>query len=437
MPVDWKRDVVLRWEDQDVALAPLLREGGITAVLAREPREPFRHACQAAGIRVEPTDTLAISDLEGLRRPGAKPGAFGSGLWPGVSAGPTAEDITAASASRQPWLDANGFRIRWLGALAPEIHPVLAYLPDADAGVQPSRLLPYGSLELALVEAWVNGGNYVLAVEPRYREALLGGEERALAAWRSLGRTARWLRRHQQLWGKRIFPHITALADGGEECAELLNLMFRQNVSPDVCAAAAPPAPDPQRRLEVVAAGIAAPEPEAAQRILAHASAGATVVVDTHGDGPPWWRRDGMKLVHDEPDRATYSCGRGRLLAYKGAIEDPSDFALDVIDIVTHQCRAVRIWDASSAIAIATEGGGGNARAIVVLVNYSPRVDEPTRRGRPARFNTLVQVDGRYSSAALLRPEDAEPLTLKTAARGRRTEVLVPRLGRVAVLLLA
>ncbi len=436
MPVNWKRDIVLRWEDQDPALVPLLGEGGITAVLASAPRSEFRQACEAAGIQVAPLDSLAVSGVDGLRKLGDRAGAFGSGLWPGVSAGPSSEDITAAAASSQPWVDANGFRIRWLQAVLPRIHPVLAYRPDEDAGVSSSRLVPYGSLELALAEAWVNGGNYVLAVEPRYREALLGGEEAALAAWRSLGRTARWLREHQELWGRRVFPQITVLADGGEECAELLNLMFRQNVSPDVCPAAAPPAPDPERRLEVVAAGIAVPNPEAARRILAHAAAGATVVVDTHGDGDPWWRQGAMKLERDEPDRATYRLGRGRVVAYKGAIEDPSDFALDVVDVVTHQRRAVRIWNAMSAIAVATEGGKA-ARAIVHLINYSPRVDQRPGGRRMGRFDTLVQVDGRYSSAALLVPEESGRLELKTAVRGRRTEILVPRLGRAAVVLLA
>ena len=44
------------------------------------------------------------------------------------------------------------------------------------------------------MEAWVAGGDCVLALEPGLREALPRGEEKATAAWRGLGQTARWLR---------------------------------------------------------------------------------------------------------------------------------------------------------------------------------------------------------------------------------------------------
>ena len=55
------------------------------------------------------------------------------------------------------------------------------------------RVVPYDSVELALIEAWVAGGNYILAMEPHYREALLQKEPKATSAWKQLGRTARWL----------------------------------------------------------------------------------------------------------------------------------------------------------------------------------------------------------------------------------------------------
>ena len=68
----------------------------------------------------------------------------------------------------------------------------------------PDRMIPFESLELALVEAWAAGGNYVLALEPKYREALLRGEQKAMTAWRSLGQTARWLREHASLFRQPV-----------------------------------------------------------------------------------------------------------------------------------------------------------------------------------------------------------------------------------------
>ncbi len=454
MAIDFERDIVLRWDDQDPAVVPLLREGGITAVLVPELKAAFREACAAARIQAAPPADLLVTGIKGLREAGgplptsrgsdnpaepraaasgAQLAAFGSGLWPGISRGPNSSEIDVASASRQPWVDANGFRIAWLRALVPRRHPVLAYLPNADAGLSPERIVPFESLELALVEAWVNGGNYVLAVEPRYRAALLGGNAGALAAWRGLGRTSLWLREHRLLFGRPVFPQITALVDESEESAEILNLLFRQNASPAVCAVDALPAPDPKRRMVVVAAGIAAPDADARRRILAHAAAGATVVAETPAGSEPWWRRAGMKLERDEPDRATWRLGQGRVVAYKDTISDPSDFALDVIDLVTHRRRAVRLWNALSAIAIATAGGEA-ARAAVIVVNYG-RAATGEAWGRGGSRDVLVQVDGEYSRAELLQP-GADRAVLKTAARGGRTEVVLPRLGRAAVILL-
>ena len=64
-------------------------------------------------------------------------------------------------------MDANGYKVGYLRALYPDRPPILAYLPDLG-----DRVVPFDSLELALIEAWTAGGNYILAIEPTYREAL-------------------------------------------------------------------------------------------------------------------------------------------------------------------------------------------------------------------------------------------------------------------------
>ena len=73
--------------------------------------------------------------------------------------------------------------------------------------------MPYDSLELALIEAWTAGGNYILAMEPHYREALLSNDPKATAAWKQLGKTARWLRENITLFRQPSFPIVTALVD--------------------------------------------------------------------------------------------------------------------------------------------------------------------------------------------------------------------------------
>ncbi len=430
MTVDLSKDIVLRWDEQDPALAPLLSEGGVDVVLAQEPKPAFEKACQGAGIRVAPAKELAVSDFAGYRG-AAGPCALGEGLWPGIAGHEPhvpGEEQGEASATRKPWLDANGFRYAWLKALCPAKRPAMAYQPNEAAGIKPDRVVPYDSLELALTEAWVHGGNYVMAVEPRYRGALLRRDERALTAWRSLGRTARWLKQNRGLLEQPFVPRITMLVDEGEMTAELANLMMRQCASPALEPFSAPPAPDPERRVVLVAVSPdKAPPIEIRNRILAHASAGSIVVTD-HGEGEQWWRVSELKVEREQEDRTFYRLGRGKVVAYKKQSDDPSDFALDVIDLATHAQRAVRLWFAPGIIGSLTVGpktGPLRGKAVLRALNY----------GRPMRWELLMYAYGNYQNAMLYRPE-GDPVPVKTAKRLTCTELLLPQLGRIGAVVL-
>ncbi|HYI92765.1 MAG TPA: hypothetical protein VEX68_04420 [Bryobacteraceae bacterium] len=336
------------------------------------------------------------------------------GLWPGIRRPPTVDgrgDETA-SASREPWVDANGYQAGYLRALYPNRAPVLAYLPDKLG----DRSVPYDSLELALIEAWVAGGNYVLAVEPHYREALERKDPKAVAAWEQLGRTARWLKQNIALFRQPAVPIVTALVEPGVATAEIANLLYRRNVSPALAAVTAIPAPDPSKRLALVAANLKPPPPETVKRILAHAEAGTTLVVATMPT-QQWWKVAGLKQVREDKDRDFFTLGKGQVVAYRRPIADPSEFALDVIDIITHKQRAVRLWNAPAVIALVT------GERMAHLVNY----------GSPIDMDIQARVQGHFSKATLLRP-DGEPVALKVAKRGSTTEVEVPELRRLGVL---
>ena len=425
MPLDLSRDVAIRWSDPEPKHAPLLKECGANTVILDAPSPAFAAACRSVGLRTAPADDIQFLGLEEMERASrAKPAALSVGLWPGISRGPSSGsgDDTTAGASRQPWIDANGFRAGYLRALYPTRPAVLGYLPDPKAGLKPDRSVPFDTLELALAEAWAWGGNYLLAVENRYRKALLAGDEKALAAWRALGRTARWLAERASQFHRPVLPAVTLLVEPGEATAEIANLMYRHNVSPALAPAASPPLPDPSRLLALVAVSIKPPKAAAAKRILAHGEAGAAVVVDTPGDGA-WWRVAGLKPFRKQEDRDFYSLGRGQVVAYKEPIADPSEFAFDVIDVVTQKRRAARLWNAPSIIALATAApASSSARGGVLLhaLNY----------GSPIRSDLQARVQGVFAKATLLRP-DGPPIPLKPAKRGTTTEVFLPELRRV------
>jgi hypothetical protein len=143
------------------------------------------------------------------------------------------------------------------------------------------------------------------------------------------------------------------------------------------------------------------------------------VVVDHPGE-KAWWRDSRLKHVKDEGDRDVFAIGKGRLIAYRETIVDPSEFALDLIDFTGQRQRAVRLWNASTVIPLATEGRKAG-EALLHLVNYGSRINREFQ----------VRIQGHYAAAALHRPDGAA-IQLKTARRGSTTEVFVPELACVA-----
>jgi hypothetical protein len=404
---------------------PLFTEGGITALWLAKRDERIDKACAATGIRVLGPGDVRLLKPEQLESAGDRSNVVvRDGAWAGAGTIPNRETVIAGATAR-PWVEANGFRIGCLRALYPGMRPVLGYQMDAEAGVKPGKLPALSSLELALIDAWATGGNYVLSLAEEHRQALIAGQPEARAAWHSLGRTARWLRANIALFRQAVFPNITMLVESGETTPELASLMYRENASPRLVRPVDLAAPDSAGNASqccrvLVAAGIQPPSAAVRTQILAHAEAGATVVTDAYGENA-WWKGSPYKLSRAFEDREFYTLGRGSLVAYKEAIQDPGDFALDVIDLAGKD-RPLRMWDHGTAIALATPApGGGRARAVLSAVNY----------GHPMRWEILAQIHGHFSEATLLRP-DAKPLTLKVSRRGPNSEVALPALNLLA-----
>jgi hypothetical protein len=422
MRLELVQDLIARWPAAELTHVELLRTAGVNAVLTPDAPAPFVEACRSAGIAVLPPDAISVLDQEAYTSSGnEKPCALKEGLWPGVTRDPNVDgrgDETA-SASREPWVDANGFWVMWQRTMFPGRPALLAY--EADLG---DRLAPYDSLELALIDARVSGGNYLLELEPRFRKALLAGDSKAMDAWKSLGRTASWLRENRAFFGAPVLPTVTLLVEAGHETPEIANLAYRRIVSPALARAADPPAPNPKRYLEIVAVNLEEPAASVRSRILAHAEAGAIVVVASDPQ-KQWWRTPGLKSVKSDEDREIFSLGKGQVVAYREPIVDPSEFALDLIDLVSHRRRPVRIWNALAVIAFVTACPAGTpvpGSTLLHLVNYGTATDSDF----PAR------VQGHFTRATLFRP-DAQPLELKPARRGSGTEVVIPELHRLGV----
>ncbi len=347
-----------------------------------------------------------------------------AGLWPGVRAPPNVpgRGIEVATASREPWLDTNPYLIGYLRGMFPARAAVLGYRPDAAAGITGGRAVPHESVEVALVEAFMAGGNFVISLPGDYRETLLGKDKEALSAWKSLGSTARFLQANRGKIHRPNRSRIAAAAGSLAESGEILNLMYRRNMFPVVHPASDIPVIDPSRFRTFVYANLAEPGPAPLRRLFGYVQAGGLLVVAPRNrETRPWWVREGAEKVRSDTDRDHYTLGNGRVVAYHDAVLDPSEFALDVIDLVGVQTRDVRLWNAPTVVGSAVEADRTGAQ--IHLVNY----DTPIERGFPAR------VDGVFRSATVLEP-DGQTRSLKAVKRGDATEVWVDRIGRLALI---
>ncbi|MBS1871641.1 MAG: hypothetical protein JSU00_00395 [Acidobacteria bacterium] len=413
MQPDLLHHTAIRWLEPDPKHVPLLAGAGVTIAVS-PPHAAFEAACRTAGIGVahEADMRIAATVEEAAKTPSA---AVKAGLWPGIQR----QDPQTASATRSVWLDQNCALVNSIRALHPTAPRVLAYVADKQAGVSEGQLIPYDGIELALVDAWVAGGNYLMTPDPRLLKGVLGGVPEALAAWKHLGKTAAWLRANEPLFRELPLPVVTVLADS-DMSQEIANLSFRQSVSPRVVNAANPPAPDPAHCQVLVAVSIDKPSPAAARRILSHAEAGASVVVDGAGKDA-WWRSDALKPARSDAEREFLTLGKGQVVAYKADVEDPGSLALDVIDILTQKRRAARVWNANAALAIATSAPAGQGAAALHVINY----------GRPAQWPVLARIQGAFRRATLLTPDDP-PAEIPIGPRAGGSEVSIPKLRRVA-----
>jgi hypothetical protein len=188
MRVDLPNQIVLRW-DSDSDCSGLLASGGIDAVWFPSHDDRIAAACRAAGADTLDADAIRFvgRDQTGPLPPGDFL-AVKAGVWPGARASArNADGSFSGGASQRAWIDANGYLVAWTKALFPGRAPLLAYLPDSDAGIAQGQVITYDSLELALIDSWAAGGNYLLAPDAAYRNALLRRDPAATAAWSQLG----------------------------------------------------------------------------------------------------------------------------------------------------------------------------------------------------------------------------------------------------------
>ena len=459
------KDLLVRWSVPDPRAVKLLRDTGFSFVFIPSTADPaFVHACRVAGlVPIAEIQSPDESSVRSIAEKVAQSGfvgvafeAFGSeesvrslvaghgtdffvylkpdqvhwnvapayavlrgGRWPGL----TPVDPMEASASAAPWVDANSWLVAWLRAMFPQRPAVLGYRPDEDAGVSKDRVVHYDSLELALADAFSRGGNVVLHPPESHQKALLDDNPRAVAAWQSLARTARFLKENLASFSGRVASRVAVAAGSLEQSGEMLNMMYRRNVTPMVFSVRALESWEPGDCRVLVAVNIERPGAVGARRMLEFARAGGTVLAAPPAAGEPeWWRNGTAKPLRADRDREVHALGKGRLIGYRENVADPSEFSLDVIDALGMSNRDLRIWAADSVIGILNSLPDG--RKSVTLVNYGSPLED---------WEFLVRVEGLFRRVVLRVPESAA-VELPLTRRDGGTEVNVGHLRRVAAI---
>jgi len=340
--------------------------------------------------------------------------AVRSGQWPGLMA-----LGGEAGATEQPWINGNLHHYAWLEGFFPRRESVLDYEPPAGS-------LQYEGAEIALAEAWAFGGSVVLRLPSAFREGLAKGETRAGAAWERLRRVASFLRQKGAGLKEPASTLAVLVPQWDEQFEEILNLAWRQQLSPRVIPSVSFAAP---RGLRLAAVANHTPPGQTLERLREFAAAGGHVLVTPEPGEPlkPWWGQ--AKPQSKEGGIETFRIGSGTVRVMEEPALDPLVFALDLREQLGMDNPLgrglhgldVRLWYASAVLPVLRRQKSGERMA--VLIGY----------GRWIEHDFLVGVRGRFRSARMEQPGAEAPLKLMPRGGGR-VEWDQPGLHRIAII---
>ena len=263
---------------------------------------------------------LGLTTLEASATP---PGiTVVKGEWPGVRMAEKGGDASAGPTG-VPWVDSNGWQVR-LARLRDPARPVWVATELPKAG----RILPSVAYRIALADAAVYGGRWVIDLDPDLRGAIAGGPARE--AWNQLMSAQRFFAAHRAWDAYRARAIVGILSDfaGPNEftSGELLNLTARLHQPYRILLGQSA---WPTRELKaIVYADAEPPKPEAKRKLIEFVQAGGLLIA-----GARCGITEGTPAQHDlhprytirtlgrrgRPDPAQPSLRRGALLERRRA----------------------------------------------------------------------------------------------------------------------
>jgi hypothetical protein len=340
-------------------------------------------------------------------RDGAPPGKQVPGcIWPhirgwddnsGFSAGPTGE----------PWIDANGWRIRVARATAGE--PLwLGYKFPAGLAIQPERY------QLGIAEAAVYGASWLITPDDKLRESTLKGDDAAKATWSKAAAAVDFFAAHSAWRDYAPMAQLVAVSDFTVPerilAMETINMAARRQMTCRVLRPAAVSAAS----LGQAAAVLWIDRKPVPEPVVDLVKSGALLVMS--GGAPPV---SGLGPVADDshPRFQIRSLGKGRVAVSRKPWTDPFLIAADTQVLVSKRNEILKLWNNGAMMATYSVPRDGSGGGLVQILNYTCHT---------AAHPVSVRVEQPFRAARLHTLGSPAPVELAVAKSGRGVEVGLP-----------
>ncbi|WP_321477338.1 hypothetical protein [uncultured Paludibaculum sp.] len=408
IPLEWPAS----WRDP--ALLKLLDDGPINTLLLPAGAVPEIRA--AAGSRKlecpAPVAWCALKEVDW--RSGAGLVAISDGVWPDLalkSQSNSAGDVSGGPTGA-PWLDANGWALQ-LARCRAAGRPVWIKAPAPE---NPATM-SFSTYLLAACEAAAYGARRPVWLAPQWADGLAQANASALADWRRLMQTMRWLEEHRAWDAWSTLARLAVVSDfsGANEynASEVLNLSARRNL-----------AFVPVEKAKITAADLKS------RRAVLYVDAGpmpAPVValvqkfVETGGlllsMKEPAAAIKGVRPSREQHPRFTlFDCGKGRVAVSKAEWEDQYVLAQDTHLLMSRRHDAIRLFNGGSITCYQTQSADGR-KWLAHLMNYA---------GRMAAHQVSLQTWQAIKSARVYNPEKQAPVDLEIHRDPGQQEVYLP-----------
>jgi hypothetical protein len=379
--------LVLPWADgsstdepHQVALGPLLhaaRGRGLTPlgwVAEAADLGAAAAAAHQAGLAALATESVDAEpgfpvlrfrgrSLDGLPRGGFL-GVTGN-PWPGMKTSAEGAYDAWTGPTGPPWIDSNAWFVRLARDL---VEPETTWLL-ADPEEEP----PVEAYEQAVADAAVFGGRWVVALDRRLREGLLGSQPEAREVWVHIGRSLTFFETHRDWTTYRPLGPLGVISDfaGPDEFLyfEVVNLLSRRNILYRIVERGRGGEADLHGLATVLLLDETPPARDLVEKLFVFAERGGTLIA------PPGWEARGVSAATSYPGYRFLRHGSGRVIIAREPFADPYAVVEDVFGLTPHAHDPVRVYNpgVSQLHYLASDDGGA---AVLHMLRYSRRAFE-------------------------------------------------------------